>query len=1163
MVKYYSIDNLMRYSTTWGKAHLLIRFKRFDNPGGKGDNGQCCDGRFIICPSKCDHRFVVCIDRVYGRLDTSSCPYGKKMTSEIKDQDSIIFRDFIGNEKNPMIFDFNSWPGRVRIKIGVWDQDDGSNSDDLVDFLKADITMNPATSMATAVVQRLAIRDRVTLNVDVMVFCGPNSYGSSCSIICVPQNDASAGYTCDLKTGSKICLDGWTGESCDVSVDDCLTARCQHEAICVDAHLGYSCICPPGFAGKSCEIDIDECASSPCRNNGTCTEGEGTFSCTCVPGWTGVTCDVDLDECFSSPCVRGTCTDLFNDFVCSCPEGYTGKICESDIDECLEEICANGANCTNLVPGFQCACAQGFTGTTCNDDVDECLDNPCYGAATCVNTHGSFQCLCPPDYTGEDCKTQIDDCAEAPCEHGGTCTDDVLDFRCACSEDWTGPTCNEYVDRCTKGPCQNGATCKDLGFGTELICQCAMGWDGPLCEQDTDECRGEPCSNGGTCTNEPGTFSCSCPEGWTGALCTDDVDECELLARQEEQNQNQMDNLTTSEEAGHAEDYTSRHQTNGFESDFSQNNDNESLLACHHAGVCANVDGGFLCQCLQGWEGARCQDDVDECMSDPCLNRGLCSNTPGNFSCACLDAWTGQRCEEDVNECKREPCAAPARCVNTQGGFTCLCPRGWKGNACDEDVNECLGQVEDVPCEEELDSICGNILVLPCQNSGTCHNTPGGFTCTCTAGWTGQVCDQDVDECSAPVTMATSAVPLTTPSTTLTTAHIVAPDGSSLTDDDDRNGTNAPVESLPGYTTSDSSATPPSASAEQLCQHGGTCNNIPGSFSCSCSPHWQGDLCDEDVDECAQSTNPCHNGGACTNYPGAFNCTCVSPWDGPLCTREIDECRSQPCANNGTCISRRAADGGGFQCLCPRGWRGSKCEQDRDECALDPCLNNGTCSNELGGFLCTCPDDVIGLTCDNETKLDYGVGLPLYFKGWLKSREKVEVQKGIQQFLEQYGEFRNGLKIRASVQTSEMTSADESKEPLTEVSISLKIENVTLSQEEVTEIFNRIPPHRLESYFPLPFFFGDVGGRVVMASTSAKAFPVPWYYILAGSLALALVITAIVILCRVKHAVRWWCLPRKKSDASIKFAKNGTRNPAFNADLEEHEPPMEGEAENG
>ncbi|KAH3883047.1 hypothetical protein DPMN_006997 [Dreissena polymorpha] len=30
----------------------------------------------------------------------------------------------------------------------------------------------------------------------------------------------------------------------------------------------------------------------------------------------------------------------------------------------------------------------------------------------------------------------------------------------------------------------------------------------------------------------------------------------------------------------------------------------------------------------------------------------------------------------------------------------------------------------------------------PCQNDGTCDNQQNGYTCACTQGWTGPICDQ-------------------------------------------------------------------------------------------------------------------------------------------------------------------------------------------------------------------------------------------------------------------------------------------------------------------------------------------------------------------------------------------------------------------------------------
>ena len=63
---------------------------------------------------------------------------------------------------------------------------------------------------------------------------------------------------------------------------------------------------------------------------------------------------------------------------------------------------------------------------------------------------------------------------------------------------------------------------------------------------------------------------------------------------------------------------------------------------CQHSGACANVDGGYMCVCLDGWQGPRCQDDVDECFGHPCQHKGVCVNTQGGFTCDCPQGFTGK-----------------------------------------------------------------------------------------------------------------------------------------------------------------------------------------------------------------------------------------------------------------------------------------------------------------------------------------------------------------------------------------------------------------------------------------------------------------------------------------------------------------------------------------
>ena len=89
--------------------------------------------------------------------------------------------------------------------------------------------------------------------------------------------------------------------------------------------------------------------------------------------------------------------------------------------------------------------------------------------------------------------------------------------------------------------------------------------------------------------------------------------------------------------------------------------------------------------------------------------------------------------------------------------------------------------------------------------------------------------------------------------------------------------------------------------------------------SCVCPPGYTGDLCGEDVDECA--TNPCQNGATCTNTHGGFECVCAGGFTGANCSVNIDECEGNPCLNGGTCV-----DGvNGFYCSCVPNFTGLTC----------------------------------------------------------------------------------------------------------------------------------------------------------------------------------------------------------------------------------------------
>ncbi|KFD52040.1 hypothetical protein M513_07022, partial [Trichuris suis] len=63
--------------------------------------------------------------------------------------------------------------------------------------------------------------------------------------------------------------------------------------------------------------------------------------------------------------------------------------------------------------------------------------------------------------------------------------------------------------------------------------------------------------------------------------------------------------------------------------------------------------------------------------------------------------------------------------------------------------------------------------------------------------------------------------------------------------------------------------------SSNMCKNNSTCVNTFGSFMCVCEDGWQGEFCDEDIDECKDELSKCHpDFGLCANTLGSYRCEC-------------------------------------------------------------------------------------------------------------------------------------------------------------------------------------------------------------------------------------------------------------------------------------------------
>ena len=66
---------------------------------------------------------------------------------------------------------------------------------------------------------------------------------------------------------------------------------------------------------------------------------------------------------------------------------------------------------------------------------------------------------------------------------------------------------------------------------------------------------------------------------------------------------------------------------------------------CTDAGVCIEDIRGHYCLCDPGFTGARCELDIDDCLTDPCVH-GVCEDTgTDSFICICFDGYEGNDCQ--------------------------------------------------------------------------------------------------------------------------------------------------------------------------------------------------------------------------------------------------------------------------------------------------------------------------------------------------------------------------------------------------------------------------------------------------------------------------------------------------------------------------------------
>lgn len=369
-----------------------------------------------------------------------------------------------------------------------------------------------------------------------------------------------------------------------------------------------------------------------------------------------------------------------------------------------------------------------------------------------------------------------------------------------------------------------------------------------------------------------------------------------------------------------------------------------------------------------------CADRVcsSDCTSNAdCGGHGSCNL--GTSTCECESGYTGSDCSDRENPCTWPAvvdCGTHGSCTSSTDmlSSTCTCSGGWSGNLCDRNPASV--------CESGAD----------CSGHGSCTVASTGNSCACEGGYEGTTCATAPDACAWPTTVdcgdhgscvdgncncADSYTVSASGECDISPGSFCAADADcSGHGTCDTSGATDVCVCSDGYSGNTCSTAPDLCEYPDTlnCGTHGDCN--PADRTCVCTGGFSGTDCLTPRHDCVDADGDCSGHGTCTLDGTEGNrCDCTDGHSDLTCSTAPDACEwptPVACGDHGDC---NPAD---RTCVCTGGWTGADCLTPRHDCEADgDCSGHGACTvNSATGNRCDCTGGYSGNDCSSAPAAD-------------------------------------------------------------------------------------------------------------------------------------------------------------------------------------------------